>query len=67
MVCVVVDKNIIYKAAMTWYGNTELDSSCLAENRLLRGETFNEKKYSWKCSKSDHVWFSFFLVCGFGT
>lgn len=28
----------IHKAAYFWYGNSEMDSCCLAENRLMKGE-----------------------------
>jgi hypothetical protein len=28
----------VYKAALTWYGKTDMDSLCLTENRLNKGE-----------------------------
>ena len=28
----------IHAAAIVWYGKTDIDSCCLAENRLARGE-----------------------------
>ena len=28
----------VRKAAIVWYGKTDIDSMCLAENRLMRGE-----------------------------
>ena len=31
-------QSAISHAARIWYGNTDLDSLCLAENRLHRGE-----------------------------
>lgn len=35
----------VYTAAEFWYGATDRDSLCLAENRLMRGErpTYAEK------------------------
>lgn len=29
----------VHKAALLWYGRQDRDSCCLAENRLMRGET----------------------------
>lgn len=30
----------VHAAARRWYGSTDIDSCCLAENRLMRGETY---------------------------
>ena len=32
----------VHKAAYHWYGKDDLDSCCLAENRLMRGETYDD-------------------------
>ena len=31
----------VHKAARFWYGKSDLDSCCLAENRLMKGEEPN--------------------------
>ena len=36
------DLKIIYRAALFWYGKSDLDSCCLAENRLMKGEKLGE-------------------------
>lgn len=28
----------IHRAAIFWYGKNDIDSCCMAENRLMRGE-----------------------------
>lgn len=33
----------VYNAAIFWYGNTDIDSCCLVENRLMKGEKPNEQ------------------------
>lgn len=32
------DLKTIRRAAWFWYGSSDIDSCCLAENRLMRGE-----------------------------
>ena len=34
----------VYKAAYFWYGSSDIDACCLAENRLMKGEVPNYKK-----------------------
>lgn len=34
----------IHEAALIWYGRTDMDSCCLAENRLARGEKPHQKE-----------------------
>lgn len=34
----------VMQAASFWYGDTDINSMCLAENRLNRGETIKKKE-----------------------
>ena len=40
------DIKTIYRAAWFWYGKSDIDSCCLAENRLMRGEKPETNKWT---------------------
>ncbi len=43
----------VYRAAWIWYKKSDADSCCLAENRLMRGESLTSHQESGKQDTCD--------------